>query len=167
MKELIKTNKNGQWEILSKNSTNDQELGTEGQDKDHEFSPDLSQKDFRKYVEDNADHFPKKGVAEKDLKDYEWSYESKYSLDELKPLKRNWPAWYQGELDEYKHDHGEKKWKEKEDHFEQWVKSPEKHPVILIEGHEGRIHQIDGHHRTAMAFIKKLKTIPAIMGRKK
>ena len=168
MTELFKTHVNGQWSILEKNSTNDQELGTEGQDEDSmKFSPSFGQKDFRKYVEEHADHFPKKGLAKGDLKDFEWTFDPDFKVSELKPIKSDWKGWYISEIDEYQWDHGKEKADEKRKHFEDWVKSPHYCPAIVIERTNGKYAIIDAHHRIAVSIIKEMKTIPVICGKRK
>ena len=163
MEKLIK-HANGQWE-LEKNVKADP-LGINPNSK-MKFKPDFDQKQFVKFVAEKADHMCATGYVRGEPEDWVWHYEPEFDIEKLIPFKKDratWKAWFEGEMHEWRYDHGEH---ERANHFENWAKNPHKKPVIIIEGTDDRIHQIDGHHRTAMAIIKDMKTVPVIYGRRK
>ena len=165
-------NNAGQWS-LQKNSigvdtheeVNEPEFGhhPKGRDKKVKFDPKADQKGFQEYVDNRADHIPTSGYAIGKVTDFIWTFETDYQTSKTNQIKRDWPAWYEGELDEWRYDRGN----EKAGHFEAWAKDPNHKPIILVEGTDGKPHVWDGHHRVGMAHIKKMKQIPVLYGTRK
>lgn len=161
MEKLIKT-ANGQWQLLNKNFR-EAELGITSDKGKIKFEPGFDQKKFQEYVLSRADHIPKTGFAIGKPTDFNWHFDPEFDIDKTNALKRDWVAWYNGELDEWRYDHGD----ERAGHFEAWSKNPARKPIIMIEGTDGKMHCWDGHHRIGMAHIKKMKHIPVIIGIRK
>ena len=171
--ELLKTNVGGQWEILSKSDepsdkmgNTQNQLGITDEKKKQKFRPDMTEQELKKYVKKHADHMCDTGYVAGKAKDWTWHYDPKFPIEKLESIKKSrelWKAWFVGEMVEWKHDHGD----ERKGHFEEWAKHPEKKPIVIIEGSDGELHQVDGHHRTAMAIIKDMDAIPVIYGTRK
>ena len=127
------------------------------------FKPDFTQDQFQQYVFNKADHIPTTGYAVGEPENFVWSYIKDFPLEKLTPIKRDWKEWYDGELTEWQHDHGE----ERKGHFERWAEHPEKKPPIVVEGTDSKLHVWDGHHRIGMAHIKDMQKVPIIFGKRK
>src|SRR5665213_418558 len=164
MEKLIK-HANNLWETLEKGENKGGDALGIGSGK-LKFNPGFGQKEFRHYVEEKADHLCDTGYVAGEPDDFNWHYDPDYNLSKLTPLKggkAGWVAWYDGEMVEWKHDHGDAK----KGHFEKWSKNPKKKPLVVIEGTDGKDHIVDGHHRCAMAHIQDMENVPVIYGRRK
>ena len=166
--EKLNKHANGQWtlEKADKIGNVSNQLGISDGKGKIKFSPGFGQKEFRKYVEQRADHMCETGFLAGTPDTWNWHYDPEFEMDKLISIKGNregWVSWYRGEMTEWEHDHGD----EKKGHFEKWAKNPEVKPIIVVEGTDGKWHVIDGHHRTAMGFIKNMKHVPTIVGKRK
>lgn len=166
--ELFKFKNNGQWEILEKGMGNKQNalgITPEGKGK-IKFDPGFGQKEFREYVEERADHMCSTGFLAGEVNDWNWHYDPEYIVEKLIPIKKDaamWKAWFEAEMFEWVYDHAD----EKKGHFERWLKNPSVKPIIIVQGTDDKPHQIDGHHRLALAISKDTKTVPVIYGTRK
>lgn len=127
------------------------------------FDPTYTQEQFAQYVLLRSDHIPLSGYAVGKPEDLVWKFIPNFPVKLTDNIKSDWSAWFKGEEDEWKYNHGN----EREGHFEAWLKNPHEKPVIFMEGTDGRLHIWDGHHRVGIAHVAKLKTIPALVGRRK
>lgn len=128
------------------------------------FKPDMSSEEMAKLVKKKADHIMETGFASGKPKDYEWKYEPKFPVASLKKIRSDWPAWFKAEGEEWIYNHGPE---ERKDHFDKWSQEPELKPIMLAEGTDGKLHIWDGHHRIGKAVTIDMKTIPAIVGKRK
>lgn len=149
------------WETGIRETTDFKKVAKNGSSM--KFDPTFTQEQLAMYVLMRADHIPLSGFATGRPDDFVWKFIPHFDIKKTDAIKSDWAAWFKGEQDEWQYNHGD----ERKDHFEKWLKNPFEKPVIFIEGTGGKWHIWDGHHRVGIAHIAKLKTIPALVGRRK
>src|SRR5665213_337786 len=126
-------------ELLEKSAVSDKAgnvknmLGISDDKNKIKFDTHFGQKEFREYVDSRADHMCDTGYVQGGPDDFNWHYEPEFQLEKLLPLKKDrdgWIRWFEGEMHEWRYDHGD----ERAGHFEAWAKNPYPKPLIIIEG---------------------------------
>ena len=81
------------------------------------FCPKMTQGEICHFIKKKADHIMETGYAAGKPMEFEWKYVPKFPIDFAHSIKKDWPAWFKAEQDEWVYNHGPV---ERANHFDKW-----------------------------------------------